>query len=102
MPSLPSFKMALATVSMRTPSSTKKCLPSGIDIAVAISLQQGSNEFVGSGNRASRWDIAPYRTWPQRHNHLKTPNLPDASDVAVRLSILGRGGVVFRRVVGAS
>ena len=53
MPSLPSFKMALATVSIRTPFSTKKCRPAGNDIAVVMSLQQGSNDFSGSDNCAS-------------------------------------------------
>src|SRR6516162_4017075 len=53
MPSLPSFKMALATVSMRTPFSTKKCRPAGNDIAVIMSLQQGSNDFSGSDNCAA-------------------------------------------------
>ena len=53
MPSLPSFKMDLATVSIRTPFSTKKCRPAGNDIAVVISLQQGSNDFSGSDNCAS-------------------------------------------------
>src|SRR5215831_12508551 len=39
MPSLPSFKMAFATVSIRTPFSTKKCRPTGNDIAVVMSQE---------------------------------------------------------------
>jgi len=45
--------MALATVSIRTPFSTKKCRPAGNDIAVVMSLQQGSNDFSRSDNCAS-------------------------------------------------
>jgi hypothetical protein len=45
--------MAFATVSIRTPFSTKKCRPAGNDVAVVMSLQQGSNDFSGPDNYAS-------------------------------------------------
>jgi hypothetical protein len=80
----------------------QKCRPAGIDIAVAMSLQQESNDFVGSDNRASRWqrstlpDVAPA---PQRskivRDTLTRPRLRRFADH----SIIRVGATVFCRVV---